>query len=352
MRRLALPLLASVALAFAAAKSYEWRWRRQSTDPPANPAAVSFPNTVAAVGLVEPRSENIAVSTPVPGLVVAVHVTAGQRVKKGDPLFSLDDRDLRAEIALRKSNLEVARSRLAKLEQSPRPEEIPPAEARVREAEAALADAQVQQRLIESVTDKRAIREEDLLRRREATKMAAARLAEAGAALSLLKAGTWSADLQVARAEVANAEAQVRRVEADLDRLTMRAPISGEILRLSVRAGEYAQAGQLATPLLVMGEVDRLHVRADIDENDAWRVRPGSEAEAAERGNSSRRARLEFVRFEPYVIPKKSLTGDSTERVDTRVLQAIYRFQDRNVPFYVGQQMDVFIEAPNPGVAR
>jgi len=44
------------------------------------------------------------------------------------------------------------------------------------------------------------------------------------------------------------------------------------------------------------------------------------------------------------VIPKKSLTGDSTERVDTRVLQVIYRVKDRNAPLYVGQQMDVYVE--------
>jgi multidrug resistance efflux pump len=307
---------------------------------------------VAAVGLVEPSSENIAVSTPVSGLVVVVHVKAGDRVPRGAPLFSLDDRDLKAELALRMTNLEVARSRLARLEHAPRPEEIPQAEAKVREAEADLADAQNQQRLIESVVDKRAIREEDVLRRREATRGALARLDEARAALALLQAGTWVDDLAVARAEVANAEAQVRRVEADLERLTMRAPITGEVLQLNVRVGEYAQAGQLPRPLLVMGEVGRLHVRADIDENDVWRLQPGSPAQAAERGNSSRRAALEFVRFEPMVVPKKSLTGDSTERVDTRVLQAIFRFTDRNVPFFVGQQMDVFVEASGDGVAR
>jgi hypothetical protein len=48
---------------------------------------------------------------------------------------------------------------------------------------------------------------------------------------------------------------------------------------------------------------------------------------------------------EPFVVPKKSLTGDSTERVDTRVLQVIYRIDDKNVPVFVGQQMDVFIDA-------
>jgi HlyD family secretion protein len=346
-RRGTIPLIALLSLAFTSAKAYEWRWRSVPSPPPADPAKAPFRNTVAAVGLVEPSSENISISTAVPGLVTAVHVKVEDHVGKGAPLFSLDDRDLRVELALRQSNLEVVRVRLARLEHAPRPEEIPEAEARVREAEAALADAQNQQRLIESVSDKRAIREEDVLRRREATNVAAARLEEAKASLALLKAGTWMQDLEVARAEVANAEALVRRVEADLARLTMRSPIAGKILQLNIRAGEYAQAGQLPKPLLIMGEVDELHVRADIDENGAWRVEPGCPAEASERGNSSRRASLEFVRFEPYVVPKKSLTGDSTERVDTRVLQAIFRFADKNVPFYVVQQMDVFIEAPS-----
>src|SRR5262245_52013352 len=291
MKRWLIPVIALVSLIFASERAYDWRWRRESSSPPSAPAKAAFANSVAAIGLVEPSSENISVSTSVSGLVIAVYVRAGNRVERGAPLFSLDDRDRKAELALRKTSLEVARSRLARLEHAPRPEEIPQAEAKVREAAAALADALNQQRLIESVVDKRAIREEDVLRRREASNGAAARLDEARAALTLLKAGAWTDDLAVGRAEVANAEAQVRRVEADLDRLTMRAPIAGEILQLNLRAGEYAQAAQLSRPLLVTGEVGRLHVRADIDENDAWRVRPGLQANAAERGNSSGRAK-------------------------------------------------------------
>ena len=49
------------------------------------------------------------------------------------------------------------------------------------------------------------------------------------------------------------------------------------------------------------------------------------------------------MRVEPYVIPKKSLTGDNTERVDTRVLQVIYAIDPRGTPLYVGQQVDVFL---------
>ena len=70
------------------------------------------------------------------------------------------------------------------------------------------------------------------------------------------------------------------------------------------------------------------------------------------RGNPQVSFALRFVRVEPYVIPKKSLTGDNTERVDTRVLQVIYKIDRTDQPVYVGQQLDVFIEADVAAVQR
>jgi hypothetical protein len=64
------------------------------------------------------------------------------------------------------------------------------------------------------------------------------------------------------------------------------------------------------------------------------------------RGNREIKTAIQFVRTEPYIVPKRSLTGDTTERVDTRVLQILYGFDRGDLPVYVGQQMDVFIEAP------
>jgi multidrug resistance efflux pump len=136
----------------------------------------------------------------------------------------------------------------------------------------------------------------------------------------------------------------VERVEADLARLVVTAPIAGEILQCKVHPGEYAQAGPLAQPLILMGGTARLNVRADIDEQDAWRVKAGAKATATVRGNSGERLGLRFVRVEPYVIPKRNLTGDSTERVDTRVLQVIFAL-DGGARVYAGQQLDIFIDA-------
>jgi multidrug resistance efflux pump len=349
LNQYAMPAIALTALIFAAVSVARLLPNNPPVEPYSPPPSADFKHKIGAVGLVEASSENIAVSLPVPGMVSVVDVKAGQRVAKGQRLFSLDDRDVRAELALRQSELDLAKAKVARLESSPRPEEIPPAEARVREAEAQLSDAQVQLDMMASVTDKRAIRAEDLERRRRAVDTAAARLDEAKTALKLLRAGSWSQDIEVAKAEARQAEAQVARVEADLERLTVTAPIAGEILQCNVRPGEYAAAGRLAQPLILLGSADRLNVRAEVDERDAPRVRAEAPAIASVRGDSTRRFPLRFVRFEPFVTPKKNLSNEGTERVDTRVLQVIYELDhgalETAAAVRPGQQMDVLIEA-------
>ncbi len=95
-----------------------------------------------------------------------------------------------------------------------------------------------------------------------------------------------------------------------------------------------------------------MNVRVDVDENDAWRVREGTPALGYLRGNNQVSLPLRFVRFEPYVIPKVSLTGAPGERVDTRVMQVIYSISGGDLPIKPGQQMDVYIDAPRADVVR
>ncbi|MCC6231057.1 MAG: efflux RND transporter periplasmic adaptor subunit, partial [Verrucomicrobiales bacterium] len=162
-----------------------------------------------------------------------------------------------------------------------------------------------------------------------------------------------SARARLARldAEIAAASAQIRQAEVELDVLTVRAPRDGRVLQLNVREGESA-AGVAEKPLLVLGDVKRLQVRADVDEQNAPMVVAGQPGTAFLKGDRERRMPLEFVRIEPYVVPKRSLTGDSAERVDTRVLQIIYVMDMPEFAVYVGQQVDVFIQRPasDPGV--
>jgi multidrug efflux pump subunit AcrA (membrane-fusion protein) len=307
MRRFALPALGILAALWATLSIARTQQRRQTTDPPGPPPVADFEATVAAVGLVEASSENISIGSPLAAVVEKVLVTAGEAVKAGQPLFQLDVRHLRADLAVREQATVVARSRVAV-------------------ARAKLADLTRQLEFAERVTDKRAISVEELTRRRSAVE-------------------TASAELEEAVAQVTAAQAQARAVAVEIDRSRVRSPIDGEVLQVKIRAGEFAPAASTGSPLVLLGRSRPLHVRVDVDEHEAWRVRAGAPGVAHVRGNASATAPLAFVRFEPFVVPKRSLTGDSTERVDTRVLQAIYRVEQDDIQLFVGQQVDVFIDA-------
>ena len=307
MKRFILPLIGILAAAWAAYAIAHTTTHHESTIPPSPPPVSDFRDTVAAVGLVEASTENIAIGTPLSGIVPKVFVGAGDAVRAGDPLFELDTRQLRAELDVRRQTLAVARSR-------------------ARVADARLDDLRRQLSFAEQVKDKRAVSAEELSRRRSAVDTAAAELDEA-------------------RAQVAAAEAQVRATAVEIERSTVRSPIDAEVLQVKLRVGEFAAAAPSESPLMVLGRSKPLHVRVDVDEHEGWRVRAGSAAVGRLRGNAELKTPLSFVRFEPFVVPKKSLTGDSTERVDTRVLQVIYKVEQDDLPLFVGEQLDVFIDA-------
>jgi multidrug resistance efflux pump len=186
---------------------------------------------------------------------------------------------------------------------------------------------------------------EDVRQRQLNLEMARRQLVQAKANNQLLKAGAWYPDKEIARAAVAQAEAQVAQTRTELERTIVRAPVDGEVLQVNVRLGEYVGAPPTQT-LVLLGNSHKLNIRVDIDEHDIPRFRAGTSAWASMRGNPAEKYPLQFARVEPYVVPKKSLTGDNTERVDTRVLQVIYTLDMTDRPrVYIGQQMDVFIEA-------
>ena len=347
-RKYLLPVLAIAGLAFAIWTSIQGAKTQPPARPVSEPPRSSFTNKISGSGIVEARTRNISIGSHIPGIVAKVYVTVGKRVKVGEPLFVLDDRKQQAELAVKEAALKETRTRLTRLKEAPRAEELPPALARVKEAESLLEDLRQQLRIAENIKDPRAISVEDLNKRRYAVEAAESRLIRAKADLKLLEAGAWRPDIEVAIADVARAKAEVDAARVEIDLLTVRAPVEGDILQINIRPGEYAPSGQSPQPLILLGNLDQLHVRVDIDENDAWRFQPEAPAVASIRGNPQLKTDLAFEYVEAYVVPKRSLTGESTERVDTRVMQVVYSFKRGNLPIYPGQLMDVYIEDRAP----
>ncbi len=341
-----LPLAALALVIFATLQVLGTGEVAEDIPPPIEPSRSPFEQTVAGAGIVEAQTENIEVGATMPGLVVAVYVSAHDKVHAGQPLFKLDSRQLKADLDVREAAVLAARSELTRLENQPRPEELPLYEAAVTEADANLAAAADELRRAEQLGPKgrRAMSEQDVVNRRQMYNMAKARLAKATADLNLQRAGAWKSDKDVAAAAVRQAEAQAAAVKEEIVRTTVTALVDGEVLQVNVHPGEFVGTPHIE-PLIVLGNVQQLHVRVDIDEHDIPRFVPGASAQAVLKGDASIKFPLRFVRVEPYVIPKRSLTGQNTERVDTRVLQAIYELSPTDQPLYVGQQVEVYIDA-------
>lgn len=269
------------------------------------PASAPYTAAIGARGIVESLGENVRIAPLVNGVVEEVYVKVGDQVKKGGPLFRVDSREARAAVSSREA-------------------EIPVLSARLEEAEANLAEKRDLLDRVNKLGSKNVASEEEV-RRANFQHRAAEALQTRSAA-----------ELQQGKALLAEAQ-------TSLDRTLVTAPRDGEILQVNIRAGEYA-APNTAAEAILLGDTSSLQLRADVDEDSAWRVRIGAAATAYIKGTRDNPIPLQFVRIEPYILPKRSLTGESTERVDTRVLQVIYTFAMPSTPVYVGQQMDVFID--------
>lgn len=341
-----IPLLAAAALGFGAATTVILTPEDQLTTAPNPPATTTLgADTVAGLGEFQSPGEPIAVGSPLPGIVKSVHVVAGDSVRAGEPLFAIDDRELQAELDLKRQMLAAAEARLERLRAGTRPEDLPPARARVEAARVGVERTQDLLARGESLGIRGAMSGEELSGRSFAHKLALADLLEAQATLARLEAGTWTPDIVVAERERDQARADVRKTETEIDRLTVRSPADAMVLRIDIREGEFVQAGESMRPPVVLAKSGGLEVRVQVDEEDASRVRPGAPAEGFVRGRDRTRIELEFMRVEPRVVPKTSITGSTTERVDTRVLFVVYRVVGTPERVYAGQKLDVFIEA-------
>lgn len=339
-----LPLLAAAVLVYAVVFVARSRPTTPRAEPPASPARSPFAKSVAGAGLIEASSENINVGAPAAGIIVELFVEVGQQVKAGDPLFRLDDRSLKAELNVREAVLAAAQADLHRLESLPRQEQVPVSEALVRQAEADVAEKNDNYRRLEKLRPFDVVAEAAFKAAEQDYKIALAKLTQARAELSLLKAGAWAPELAQAQAAVSRAAAERDQTQTELERLTVRARVDAEVLQVNVRPGEFVTAFG-SQSLIVLGNTRRLHVRVDIDENDIPRFHAGAPAVALLKGDAGQAFPLTFVRVEPFVVPKRSLTGENTERVDTRVLQVIYRIDTQEKTLFVGQQLDVFIDA-------
>ncbi len=247
--------------------------------PAANPAAATASSggfALESKGYVIPAHQ-ILVSPKVSGMVVKLRIIESQRVKKGDVLAELEDTEYRADRDRAKASLESARQTLAELERGLRPEEIDQAKAELAEAEAQLVQLEADYKRAAELLSKRVLSKEQYdsaLSKYQAMERHVQRLQ---LAVKLAEEGPRVERINVARAQVGQAEADLAKAQWRLDNCIIRAPVSGTILKKN------AEEGSLVNPIAMQGffslcemaDLADLEVELMIQERDVSKVFKG-----------------------------------------------------------------------------
>ncbi len=358
MRNRIIFILAIIGLLAGLVSAYIFGIEKKPLPPAFNPASNPYGKGIYANGIIESyqlNGENINIYPEVPGTITKILVAEGQSLRQGTPLLAIDDSVQRAIVAQQKSQAEAALALLEELKAQPRKENLEVAKAQVDFASASLKNAQDQldkQRQSYSL-EPRSVSKNDLDNAENAVHVAKANLEVARRQYELTKAGAWVYDIRNQENQYQALTKAYMASNALLAKYTIRAPADGVILSINAAVGSYISPQgtydtytQGSTPVFVMGSAQEYSgIRCYIDEILVHRLPPAAKMKAKMfiRGTDIS-IPLEYVRIQPYVLPKIELSNQRAERVDVRVLPVIFRFvQPKKTSLYPGQLVDVYI---------
>ena len=254
------------------------------------PLESPFKNSICGDGLIECNTKNLTLGPYASGIISDIPVKEGDHVKKGDTLIQMDDNILKHDVALNEDSVNIA---LAEYNEAHDEHE----------------------------------RSQDL------------------------KTGVISAKEKKRRQfqydkALANVNAEKEKLNISKIKLAQTkivAPTDGKILKIVPTIGSHLLNTDKA---IIMGSIDPLHIRVQVDETDISDFKSSAEAVAIERHPSSKPISLEFVRVEPIAQTKTTLMGSSRELIDTRVVEIIYKMP-KSDHLYIGQRIDVYINRQN-----
>lgn len=302
---------------------------------------------VAAAGRVEPVSEEMRLGFDIPGKILEVYVEEGDLVKKGQPMARLVDDDIKARLAQAKANEAARKATLDKVLAGARPMERTEAAAALREAESVLSNARRENERRVKLVASGVISREEADRAEREYLVALQRVNQLRERFHLVDDPAREEDIRNAQALYAQAQGQVAEAQAYADKALVRSPIDGVLLRKHRRAGEMVSTN-FDTPVVTVGDVSTLRVRADVDEKDVARIEVGQRAYAMADAYGDKRFNGKVIRIAKMLGRKNIRTDDPAERLDTKVLETLIEFEPgTSIP--VGMRMDVFILLDSAG---
>jgi HlyD family secretion protein len=304
---------------------------------------------VAAPGRVEPASEEIRIGAAVTGVLTEVLVKEGDQVKQGDIVARLESDDYTAGLAKAAADLKVREAELLRIQNGSREAEQRLALAVVEEAAAVEKNASTELSR-QQVLAARSVASRTTLDQAEVKyEVSHQKYREALEHYNLVVDSARSEDLAAAEARVEAARAARDEAQAALNKTTIRSPIDGTVLRTYRHPGELLSVF-VADPILSIGDISKLYVRAEVDEADIAKLGPDMRAYVTATPYGDRRFPGKVLRISQIMGKKRISTEEPKERLDTKVLEVTIAL-DMPTPLRPGLQVNAFFVHQKDAVA-
>jgi len=296
--------------------------------------------TIAGNGIIE--ATEVDVSAKVAGKVLLLKVREGEGVRRGQPIATLDSRELQGQVEQARGNLAAAQAALAELLAGTRAEDIRRAQAQYDAALKALQQVQARRDLVRAGP-----RKEDIEQLRAAHEQAKAQVQAARAALDLALAGPRKETIAAARSRVEQARGALNTAVASLEQTAIFSPADARVTLRNVEPGELVTPG---LPIVRLAMLDRVWLKVYVPEQEVGLVKLGQRAEVATDTNPDKRyaGRVMEIAQEPEFTPKNVQTKE--ERVKL-VFGVKVEIENPNQELKPGMPADAVIYVGGAGAA-
>jgi multidrug resistance efflux pump len=314
-----------------------------TAEQPDSAAGVSSPaGNLVCTGRVESVRGELEIAALISGRLEEVRVTEGDRVREGDILAVLEGAREAEDLRIAEAGANVALFRLRRIEAGNGKEEVDQALLEQKALEARLAYEQNNLNRLRRLYQKQSLAFDELERKeREVDELTRSRDALAKRH-EALRRGPVPADVELARAELAQAESRLRRARVELGYRTIRAPTSGIVVEVHRHAGDSVNT-HYATPILRLADTTNLRIRLEVDEASVGGVREGLAGEFQVRGAPGQSGCLTVKSIVPTFGPKRLFNPDSSARYDSRILTVLCEPTGVRTPLYLGQRVTAYL---------
>lgn len=342
-------------------------WRRGQSDKSVAVRVGNIRQTVAAIGRVEPFTE-VTLANKIPGRIREVLVKEGDEVKRGQVVIRFDDAEPAAGVLMAQARIDTAqsevrratralasaRARWMEAKSGPRPQEIARARAEVAEAKQKQHFSEVERNRMKRLLDGGYIARAQYDAEETNVEVWHARVRGAEEALNLLLAGSktetvasaW-AQAQESEAELRRAESQARQAQAELGvaraalgSTVVESTLDGKVTRKLVEPGE---AVDISMPLMILGDLQKVIVKAEVDETDVGKLALGQRAEVTADAYPGRVFPGRIYEMGQSVGKRKAKPEDPVKIQDMKVLETKIEITEGGDELKLGMTVDVRI---------